>query len=415
LDYNPENRLTLVTSTNATTTFGYADNGSRIWKQTGTNLQVWIGDIYEEKSGQILFHVLANGNAVCTFDSTGTNVFEYYHSDHLRSTSVLTDRSGNRVQHHEYSAFGRDRFTESSTAFSLSRRYTSQILDEETGLYFYGARYYDPELARFIQPDTMIPDFGNPQSFNRYSYTLNNPLKFIDPEGHAPVDWANAMQPGINSYFGSYLGDTAHTSTLGLFSVYMAEGTVGGFNDLLRFGTGIEQGGIDGWSADLQRGGGIVLLAAPVAAKFTPKAAGVEAVVLEGEAAETTPKASVPEVSPTEAAAKTPEQVGITPSEAKRIQNAADRLGKPINVVGSRASGKAKPTSDWDYVIQNMNRKQYNKVKNSLPGAPNRLDGAGRNIDIFDEQLVPDKSYVPFRPKTKQPANTSVPEKNIIK
>jgi len=134
---------------------------------------------------------------VCTFDSTGTNVFEYYHSDHLRSTSVLTDKNGNRIQHHEYSAFGRDRFTESATAFSLSRRYTSQVLDEDTGLYFYGARYYDPELARFIQADDIISDLDNPQTYNRYSYALNNPLRYIDPTGHeAEEDDDVPLTPG---------------------------------------------------------------------------------------------------------------------------------------------------------------------------------------------------------------------------
>jgi len=44
--------------------------------------------------------------------------------------------------------------------------------------------YYDPELGRFIQPDTVIPDLSNPQSYNRYSYVLNNPLRYTDPSGH---------------------------------------------------------------------------------------------------------------------------------------------------------------------------------------------------------------------------------------
>jgi RHS repeat-associated protein len=82
-------------------------------------------------------------------------------------------------------AYGQDRFVESATAFPVSRRYTSQVKDEDTGLYYYGARYYDPQLGRFIQPDTIIPDLADPQSLNRYSYVRNNPLKYIDPTGHA--------------------------------------------------------------------------------------------------------------------------------------------------------------------------------------------------------------------------------------
>ena len=50
--------------------------------------------------------------------------------------------------------------------------FTGQRLDD-TGLYYYGARYYDPTIGRFISPDTVVPDFTNPQAYNRYSYVLN--------------------------------------------------------------------------------------------------------------------------------------------------------------------------------------------------------------------------------------------------
>jgi RHS repeat-associated protein len=61
--------------------------------------------------------------------------------------------------------------------------FTRQRLDD-TGLYFYNARYYDPTIGRFISADTIIPNPANPQAFNRYSYVLNNPLKYIDPTGY---------------------------------------------------------------------------------------------------------------------------------------------------------------------------------------------------------------------------------------
>ena len=186
LDYDVNNHLSRVINTNGTiTTFGYAGSGERLWEQSGTNaLQVWIGNNYEEKSGQKLFHVYANGQTVCTFDKTGTNVYEYYHPDYLTSTSLQTDRSGNQIQHYEYSAFGQTRYTQSTNVFKVSRLYTGQILDDSTGLYYYNARYYDPILGRFTQPDDTIPDLFNPQSFNRYSYCVNNPLRFTDPSGH---------------------------------------------------------------------------------------------------------------------------------------------------------------------------------------------------------------------------------------
>jgi RHS repeat-associated protein len=64
------------------------------------------------------------------------------------------------------------------------RRFTGQRWDQDTKLYLYGARWYHPALARFIQADTMVPDPANPQSLNRYSYVLNNPLRYTDPSGH---------------------------------------------------------------------------------------------------------------------------------------------------------------------------------------------------------------------------------------
>ena len=57
--------------------------------------------------------------------------------------------------------------------------------------------YYDPELGRFIQPDTIIPDLSNPQSYNRYSYCVNNPLRYTDPTGHDP-----AFTPGMSMFEG---------------------------------------------------------------------------------------------------------------------------------------------------------------------------------------------------------------------
>ena len=301
LSYDPENRLILVVTASSADTFGYDLTGARLWKQGTNSLQVWIDGNYEEKNGQILFHVLAGGRLVCTFDKTGTNVFAYYHPDNLHSTAVETDQSGNKIQHYEYMAFGQDRFTESATAFPVSRRYTSQVLDEDTGLYYYGARYYDPQLARFIQPDTAIPHFDNPQYLNRYSYVLNNPLRYRDPNGNAPVDWANAMQPAIDDYYGGYTSDPNHTSTLGLFGAYMGQSTANGYADMLRLGTGLAEGSVEGIAADLGRAGGIILTVAVPAAKIAgPKAAP------EVAPAPKAPKPPAPEVAPEQAAAKGP-------------------------------------------------------------------------------------------------------------
>jgi RHS repeat-associated protein len=65
--------------------------------------------------------------------------------------------------------------------------FTGQKLDS-TGLYFYNARYYDPAIGRFISADTIVQSISNPQVLNRYSYALNNPLKYTEPSGHVNLD-----------------------------------------------------------------------------------------------------------------------------------------------------------------------------------------------------------------------------------
>ncbi|HRI11720.1 MAG TPA: RHS repeat-associated core domain-containing protein [Verrucomicrobiota bacterium] len=113
-----------------------------------------------------------------------TNVFCYFLTDHLGSTSLVTDRAGVEVQHFENEAFGKQSGQTSTTNYQFSNRYTGQTYDAESNLYYYGARYYDAEIGRFIQADTIVPDPGDGQSLNRYSYVNNNPYKYTDPTGH---------------------------------------------------------------------------------------------------------------------------------------------------------------------------------------------------------------------------------------
>lgn len=69
----------------------------------------------------------------------------------------------------------------------MDHKFTGQPFDSETGLYYYGGRYYDPALGRFISPDPIVPGVFSPQALNRYSYCFNNPTTLVDPTGHIPV------------------------------------------------------------------------------------------------------------------------------------------------------------------------------------------------------------------------------------
>jgi RHS repeat-associated protein len=195
LVYDAENRLSAVAQAGVMSDeFGYAYDDTRLWKridQNSTNIQVWIGNIYEQKGGKILFHVYAGSEQVCTFEATssldgGSNtnaVGYYYHQDNLNTSSALSGSGGSQAELNVYYPFGRIQTAAPQASFQVSRRFTGQVFDAESGLYYYNARYYDPELGRFTQPDTVIQDLANPQSYNRYSYCGNNPLRYTDPSG----------------------------------------------------------------------------------------------------------------------------------------------------------------------------------------------------------------------------------------
>ena len=109
------------------------------------------------------------------------NCFLDFYSAHLGGTAITVSgiTETGEVRYHP---FGADRFTSGITPTSF--KYTGQRQESGIGLYYYGARWYDPALGRFIQPDTIVPDPGDAKSFDRYAYVLNNPLKYNDPTGH---------------------------------------------------------------------------------------------------------------------------------------------------------------------------------------------------------------------------------------
>ena len=118
------------------------------------------------------------GDRLVAMKKSGENV-TYVHQDHLGGTSVVSDSSGGLDSSISYHPYGSTR----TGSVSTDKKFTCQRLDD-TGLYYYNARYYEPQIGRFISPDTVVQNFANPQSLNRYSYVLNNPLKYSDPSGH---------------------------------------------------------------------------------------------------------------------------------------------------------------------------------------------------------------------------------------
>ncbi|NLZ74272.1 MAG: hypothetical protein GX905_10770 [Bacteroidales bacterium] len=104
----------------------------------------------------------------------------YYHADHLGSTSLIANLNGEVVQHIEYVPFGEVFIEEHNNKWNTPYLFNAKELDEETGLYYYGARYYDPRVSIWLSTDPLQEKYPNISS---YAYTAYNPVKYIDPNG----------------------------------------------------------------------------------------------------------------------------------------------------------------------------------------------------------------------------------------
>ena len=127
----------------------------------------------------------------------------YYHPDHLGSVSVVSNHKGEPYERVEYLPFGEMWIEETDPATGyIPFRFTSKEYDEETGLYYYGARYYEPRLSRWMSADPAGFALINPmdgdgkpragysviEAANWYSYVSNNPVKYVDPTGLLETD-----------------------------------------------------------------------------------------------------------------------------------------------------------------------------------------------------------------------------------
>ena len=104
----------------------------------------------------------------------------YYHPDHLGSSSYITNLDGEVVQHIEYVPFGEVFVEERNNIWNTPYLFNAKEFDEETGLYYYGARYYDSRVSLWISTDRFEEKYPN---VTAYSFTANNPMKFLDING----------------------------------------------------------------------------------------------------------------------------------------------------------------------------------------------------------------------------------------
>jgi RHS repeat-associated protein len=181
--YDDAQRLIKVEKNDATQgEYVYDGDGRRIQVtengETTTYIYAGMHVLYEETmTGTAVYVYGPTGRLAKKTTIEGESHTFYYHTDHLGSTRIVTDESKNVVTEARYQPFG-----ESTATGEESYLYNGKEKDE-TGLYYYGARYYDPDAGRFITRDPLAGKRTNPQSLNRYTYCLNNPVNLIDPAG----------------------------------------------------------------------------------------------------------------------------------------------------------------------------------------------------------------------------------------
>ncbi len=132
------------------------------------------------------------------------DVIEYYHVDAIGNVRAVTDGDGNVLERHDYLPFGEEWNAPTSTQ---PRRFTGKERDAETGLDYFGARYFFGSAGRFTSVDPKLDALhtvANPQQWNRYAYVSNNPLKFADPDGSEQV-----VILGGKTYMGGVDGESA--------------------------------------------------------------------------------------------------------------------------------------------------------------------------------------------------------------
>ncbi|MBV6451187.1 MAG: hypothetical protein MHPDNHAH_01918 [Anaerolineales bacterium] len=199
--YNAENRASNIAKRNTDRTgtiieswsFAYDGDGNRVSiahfiRTQGTPDSVtsyFMGGQYEVKDGATKKYYSIAGMTVAMQDGSAV---QYLLTDHLGSTVAVANSSGTLTSQQRYLPFGGVRSIPNSPILATDFGYTGQrLLDAGMGgIMDYKARFYSPALGRFIQPDTIIPDQFNPQSWNRNSYVTNNPIRFNDPTGHCP-------------------------------------------------------------------------------------------------------------------------------------------------------------------------------------------------------------------------------------
>ncbi|MCF6325589.1 MAG: DUF6531 domain-containing protein [Gammaproteobacteria bacterium] len=230
-EYNQKRLITQMNSTGSVTNFAYDPNRYRIQKSSavGTNHYLLeaehLESVYDENNqlkssylrGVVVDEII-NG---FERDVNGNMLNRTFHHDQVNSVLALSDHNGVTAQKRAYTPFGLD--LSSSGASTNSLAYTGREQDNENSLYYYRARYYDPEVGRFMSEDPL----GFEAGINFYAYVGNNPLNFNDPSGKVCVPCITGFISGTGAAIASvYSGnDLLSWETAGAFGAGFVVGS----------------------------------------------------------------------------------------------------------------------------------------------------------------------------------------------
>ena len=188
--YDDDNRLVTV-SGGASASYTYDGNGLRVQKSANGTTTVYIysgsEDIAEYDNGAAPSSpsrefIYGNGELLAQVSGGATT---YYQKDHL-SVRMTTDSSGNVLGQQGHFPFGESWYSSNGSSEWV---FTTYQHDQETGLEYALARYYDPRTAAFCSADPVGGDPSDPESWNRYVYARDNPINLTDPSGQSWFSW----------------------------------------------------------------------------------------------------------------------------------------------------------------------------------------------------------------------------------
>ena len=209
----------------------YNDRGERVYKESDDNVSFYLNPHYTEKSDDAFKHILIGTTRLVTKEMNTDKPKEleheqyYYHPDHLGSSSFVTDHEGKLKEHLEYFPFG-ETWIQEENSLEIAFKFTGKELDSETGLYYFGARYYDPRTSVWQSADPILGSYLNGQHnggvfdsghLALYTYVKNNPLIYTDPDGMAEnvhiFIFDGGTRPSDNGKRGTSYGGVAYTYT----------------------------------------------------------------------------------------------------------------------------------------------------------------------------------------------------------